>query len=120
VIAGLVGLLTHTGKEEETDFFTEEHPLHIYARANCNVEPALLDKLVKAENSVREQLTEADRAEVGPTLDKYVAEADAARAANDLVSAFRAHCRATYELISRFNKRRAKEEVFNPVWDKMG
>jgi PPM family protein phosphatase len=120
VAAGFGGLIIHSRKEQETDFFTEEHPLHIYARTTCQVEPALLDKLVKAESTVRGNLSETDREEIGPTVDKYLAEAEASRAAGDLFSSFQAHCRATYELVSRFNRRRAKEEVFNPVWDKMG
>jgi hypothetical protein len=53
-------------------------------------------------------------------VDKHLAEAETSRAAGDLFGAFRSHCHATYELVSRFNRRRQKEEVFNPVWDKMG
>jgi protein phosphatase len=120
VFAGLGGLIVHHRKAEETDFFTEEHPLHVYSRTACKVEPALLDKLVKAEITVRNTLSEADRAEIGPTVDKYISEAESFRNSSDLHSAFRAHCRATYELVSRFNRHRQKEEVFSPVWDKMG
>lgn len=120
VIAGFGGLIRHSRKPEPTDFFAEEHPLHVYARANCQVEPALLDKLVKAENSVRQQLSDADRAEAAPIVDGLLAEAEASRASGDMFSSFRAHCRAMHQLVSRFNRRRHKEEVFNPVWDKMG
>lgn len=118
VLAGVGGLIAHHRKSHETDFFHEEHPLHVYARANCHVEQSLLDKLVKAENQVRGNLSDADRNEVAETVAKSLAEAESHRVAGDLLSAFRCHCRAMYELVSRFNKQRQKEEVFTPVWDK--
>src|SRR5439155_26897151 len=67
VIAGFGGLIWHSRKPEPTDFFAEEHTLHVYARTTCQVESALLDKLVKAEANVQGQLSETDRQDIGPT-----------------------------------------------------
>ncbi len=120
VVVGLGGLLFHSRRQDDTDFFDADQPLHVYSRATCQVEPALLDKLVKAEVEVRGKLSEADRAEIGPAVDRNLSEAEASRATGDLFASFRSHCRATLELVARFNLRRQKEEVFSPVWDKSG
>lgn len=120
VVAGLGGLLRHSRSTDNDSLTDEGNPLRVHATANCQVETALLDKLVEAEVNVRGKLSPTDLAEIGPIVAGLLAEAETQRTAGNLLASFRAHCLATYELISRFNRQRHKEEVFNPVWDKMG
>jgi hypothetical protein len=117
----MVGLLVHSRKlAAQADQSDEPQPLHVYARIPCPVEPALIDKLVLAEDSVRERLPESDRGDALAEVKSQFDEAIAQRAAGKLTESFRAHCRVMHALVRRFNRLRHKEESFNPVWDKHG
>lgn len=119
VAVGLVGLLAMSRRLNREPAEPEYEPrLQVYDRERCQIEPSLLDKMIQAEEAVRERLPEEGRAAALTEVQGQLDEAAASRQAGDLPRAFLAHCRAMHSLVRRFNRLRNKEEVFSPVWDK--
>jgi protein phosphatase len=125
ISAGLVGLALHYRREQrrlaiEEDEVVDDTPRpRIHRRAGCRVEPPLLDRLARAVASLRQR---ADEKHWEPDWNEYQehqALAEQAVQAGDLSTAFREFCRAMLPLTRALHKQRHKEEVFQPVWDKM-
>jgi protein phosphatase len=119
VLAGLTGLFVHYYKERRQVAAEFDHAEpRIHRRASCRIEPALIDRLVRALKLLRQRAEEKhwepDWAEFG----EHHRAAEEASARGDRVAAFREYCRAMLPLTRAFNRMRHKEESFQPVWDR--
>jgi protein phosphatase len=119
IVAGLIGLLLHYQRERARPADEDGQATPIHRRAACRVERPLLDRLTKALRTLRQR---ADEKHWEPDWGTYQAHSDAADALlhkGDVPGAFREYCRAMLPLTRALHERRQKEEVFQPVWDKM-
>src|SRR5262249_39298403 len=87
-------------------------------RGVCRVEPPLLEKLVKAIASLKEQVSAKELVADWEAFDRRCELAENYQERGDLAGSFREYCRAMRFLTEVFQRQRAKEEVFQPVWDK--
>ena len=90
----------------------------VYRRKECHLDRAMLDKLSKAEKTLKQR---AEEMQWGPDLATYEEHHEKAEhlvKEGDLPGAFREYCRAMRPLSAALQKHRSKEEVFQPVWDK--
>ncbi len=115
---GLFGLGVHSQRAEDPEEPAEAVPLNVYRSSRCQIEPPLLEKLIKAENALEQRLLGLHGQTPDPEYSEFRRHADAAAGQGDLPGAFRAHCRAMHRLLKTYNRQRHREEVFQPVWDK--
>jgi protein phosphatase len=119
LLAGLLGLWIHRGREEQRRAQQAGRPRpKIHRHSPCDIEPPLLHKLSKAEAHLaqwaRERQWDADWA----VYDQHHALAEGLLTQGDLEGAFREYCRAMRPLTEAVQRQRSKEEVFQPIWDK--
>lgn len=118
ILAGLAGLLVQFQREKNQPATEEQTTARIHRKSHCRIDKALVDKLSKAVESLRQV---ADERKWEPDWDlhqKHRTQAEEFLAKKDLPSAFRSYCRAMIPLTQALHKNRHKEEVFQPVWDK--
>jgi protein phosphatase len=119
ILTGIIGLAIQVRRERRRAEDEAAHPPpRVHRHAPCTVERGLLDKLIKAEQALKERLGdkhwEADWSgfqQHHDLADKYLSQ-------GDLPGAFREHCRAMQKLLEVVQRQRGREEVFQPVWDK--
>jgi protein phosphatase len=118
ILVGLVGLLVYYQNERRREAEEEETDPRVHRRSSCRIEPALVDRLVRALRLLRqraeEKAWEPDWAEFG----YHDKAAETASHRGDLPSSFAEYCRAMLPLTRAFNRQRHKEEIFQPVWDR--
>ena len=120
IMAGFVGLGLHYRREQEHE--VEPDVLakpRIHRSANCRVEQPLLDKLARAVEAMRLRAGERQWEIDQVYYDEHHAQAETFLAQGDLTGSFREYCRAMMPLTQALQKQRNKEEVFQPVWDKV-
>ncbi len=119
IIAGFIGLYLHGKKHQENEANEPdaERQLNIYREHSCRIERNIVEKLMKMEGHLKEQL---DGASVSANWDDYRALHEGALRSlheGDLLAAFRDQCRALMGLARTLNKSRHKEEGFRPKWE---
>jgi protein phosphatase len=119
ILTGIIGLVRHVGHERRRAAEEIEHPPpQIYRRSPCAIERPLLDKLIKAEQTLKERVIDKNWEANWSTFQQHHDLAEEQVKLNDLPVAFREHCRAIQTLLEVMQKQRQREEVFQPVWDK--
>jgi protein phosphatase len=118
LIAGVVGLVIHhlreKNKPEEDEDSTEPR---IHRRSPFGVESALLERIRKNLKSLREQAEERHWEIDWEAHNHHYQKAQQLADQSDLTAALREYCRAMFPLNRAFDKFRAKNEVFKPMWD---
>jgi protein phosphatase len=119
VLAGLTGLLLQYRKErrQAAEEESRDEP-RIHRKASCRIEPALIDRLVRALKLLRQRAEEKNWEPDWAEFGEHHKAAEEASARGDLASAFREYCRAMLPLTRAFNRMRHKEESFQPLWDR--
>jgi serine/threonine protein phosphatase PrpC len=119
ILAGVVGLVLHTRRERERAAQEVVHPPpQIYRRSSCAIERPLLDKLIKAEQALKERASEKNWDADWAAFRSHHAVAEEREKVNDFPGAFREYCRAMQIMLAVTQKQRQREEMFQPVWDK--
>jgi len=115
--AGLVGLVLYS-KKESRQVEEEHHEPRIYVQKPCAIDRSLLDKVARAEQTLKQRLEERQWEIDLPAYEEHHQLAERRRQEGDLAGAFREYCRAMRPLNVALQKYRSKEEMFQPVWDK--
>jgi PPM family protein phosphatase len=118
--AGLLSLLVQA-REEGTRPEGEESQTaaRIHRRAECGIELPLLQRIARAETVLQERIREHNWDADWATCRRHHDEAERFKGDGNLPGAFREYCRAMRSLTDALQKQRNKEEVFQPVWDKV-
>ena len=121
IIAGLIGLLTHYGREKKRAETEVEHaPPKVYRRSPCRIDRHLVDKLAKATQVLRAQTEEKGWLVDWSSFEEHNQQAETFLQMGDFPSSFREHCRSMRALAEAVQKQRDKQESFKPVYDKRG
>jgi len=120
ILAGLVGLgiyylLDKKRREEQPEFRPRTK---IYRESACVIDPDLVSKLTKAEETLANRARDQEWDVDWKTHDKHLQQAQQHLASGNLNLAFRDYCRAAQPLTDALSKHRHKEEAFNPNWEK--
>jgi len=120
ILGGLLGLAMHYARHKALSSPDGRAPgLHIYRQAECHVDPPLLDRLVEAEKILTQQIRE-NRWEVDwDSNQSHREQGEKALSEKNLPAAFREYCRAILPLTDTLERYRNKEEMFQPLWDKV-
>jgi len=116
---GLVGLLLHAKAERlrrETESPAAE--LHLYRRADCDVDRVVVEKLAKGIGDLRQKIADSFPKLVPESFVPHFDRGQTLLRENDFPAAFREFCRAMHELARSYNSVRTKSEMFQPVWEK--
>jgi protein phosphatase len=117
IIAGVIGMIVEN-KRKKNAVPDEEQVARIYRSKPCRLDKVLLEKLSKAEKTLRQRAEEQQWAPDLPTYEQHHVQAEQLAKEGNLPAAFREYCRAMRPLTAALHKHRSKEEVFQPVWDK--
>jgi len=119
IVTGIVGLVRHIRHERRHAAVNIEHPPpQIHRRSTCAIERPLLDKLIKAEQTLKERFIDKNWDADWSAFQLHHDLAEEHMRQNDFPVAFREYCRAIQTMLEVMQKQRAREEVFQPVWDK--
>jgi PPM family protein phosphatase len=119
IIIGLFGLSLHLrGERHRANEDAEHPPPQIHRQAPCVIERSLLEKLRKAEQALKDHITDRQWDADWAAYEKYHDLSEKSLAQNDLPGSFRESCRAMQVLLGVFQRQRNREEMFQPVWDK--
>jgi protein phosphatase len=120
ILAGLTSLAIHYLRDKDSQSsIPTGSGTRIYRHGPCQIDRPLLEKLIKAEETLtqraREKQWEVDWQEFQTHHD--LAENQLRQ--ENLVAAFREFCRAMIPLTNAMEQYRNKEEVFQPLWDRV-
>jgi PPM family protein phosphatase len=123
IIAGLIGLVIQYRQDlRRLSGASGDHPSRtdprIHRRSSCRIDAPLVDKLVKAVDLMNHYADERNWEANRELSSEHRRRANDALRRQDLVGAFRELCLAMLPLNRALEKRRQKEEVFQPLWDK--
>jgi protein phosphatase len=119
IVAGLVGLIVHYRREKKRALEDGDPPeLHVYRQSSCQLDEPLVEKLVKAIQSLKQRALERQWEPDWPAYDEHYALGEKYKTQGDRFGAFREYCRAMRVLMEALQRQRHKEEMFLPVWDK--
>jgi hypothetical protein len=119
IVAGMIGLVVHYRREKKR--VEEEGPpreLHVYRHTPCVIDALLVEKLVKAIQSLKQRAVENHWEPDWPAFEQHLDLAEKHATQGDRPGAFRESCRAMRVLMEALQRQRNKEEMFLPVWDK--
>ncbi len=117
ILGGVAGMLVEYKRRKQKPA-GGEYVARVYRSKPCRLDRALLEKLSKAEKTLRQRAEEHQWAPDLAVYDEHHGKAEEVVKGGDLPSAFREFCRAMRPLSAALQKHRSKEEVFQPVWDK--
>ncbi len=119
IAAGLAGLYLHYRRQRRQEENEDDEPTapRIHRQTTCRIEPALLDRLIRAVKTLQQYAHEKHWAPDWKTYEDHAAAAEELHKKEDLPSAFREYCRALLPLTRALSKQRNKEEHFRPFWD---
>jgi PPM family protein phosphatase len=119
IVAGVGGLVVqHKQRGFRPPESDDTQEPRVYRSKPCRLDRPLLEKLSRAEQTLRQRAEEMQWAPDLATYEAHHARAEQLVKSADLPAAFREYCRAMRPLTAALHKHRSKEEVFQPVWDK--
>jgi protein phosphatase len=119
IVAGLTGLMIYYRNERRRQQAEDEFPEpRIHRQTPCPIAPALIERLVKALQLLRERAEEKNWGPDWPEFELHNRAGEEAAGRGDLPKAFAELCRAMLPLSRAFNRQRQKEESFQPIWDR--
>jgi protein phosphatase len=116
LILGLFGLHRQQRQDERPKPEEEHGPPRVYRRFRCQIDQAILGKLVEAESMVQDYAKENNWQVDWAAHQKHLRAAGEAFKNGDITAAFREHCRSLAQLTWALRLHRGKEERFNPMW----
>ncbi len=120
ISAGLVGLAVHYARQRPSSSPNDQASgLHVYRQAECHVDQALLNRVVEAEKVLVQQIRDNNWEVDWEANQAQRQVAESALKEKDLTGAFRGYCRALLPLTDTLERYRNKEEMFQPLWDKV-
>lgn len=117
LVAGAIGLVQEYRRRKVTAEHIGTGP-HVYRSKPCQLDRALLDKISKAEKTLRARAEEMQWEPDLATYAQHHEQAENLVESSDFPAAFREYCRAMRPLNAALQKHRSKQEEFQPVWDK--
>jgi protein phosphatase len=119
IAAGVAGLfVTQTQEERLRGADAEKEELHLYRQTYCKVEPALLDKMARAQATLEKRIRERDWEADWRGCEQHRHQAEQFLRTGRLVDGCREYCRSIRVLTEALDRMRNKEESFKPVWDR--
>lgn len=121
VVVGLIGLFLHYRHERKRTAAVqreEKAAPRIHRHASCRVELALLERLTKAVQALRQHAVNNHWTPDWKAFEDHFSAAEERLKHNDLPGGFREYCRAMLPLTRALHKQRNKEESFQPLWEK--
>ncbi len=122
IVAGLIGLVIQYRQDMQRlsngGLNVGRTDPRIHRRSSCRVDPPLVEKLVKAVDLMNQYADERNWEADRELSSEHRRRAGDALRRQDLTQAFRELCLAMLPLNRALEKRRQKEEVFQPLWDK--
>lgn len=120
IAAGMVGLAVHYARHKPSSSTNDPASgLHIYRQAECHVDRPLLDRLVEAEKVLAQQIRDNNWEVDWEGNQAHRQLGEKALNEKDLSAAFREYCRALLPLTDTLERYRNKEEMFQPLWDRV-
>jgi protein phosphatase len=119
VAAGVVGLVQQYRREQQSDpEEAEHHPPKVYRQAPCRLDRALLDKLARATQALKQRLSERGWEADWNGFQQHLDLAQKSQTEGDLPLAFREYCRAMRPLAEALHRHRKDDDGGPPVWDR--
>ena len=118
--AGSMGLIIHYYRHKRAPGDdSQESGLHIYHEADCHVDQPLLDRLIEAEKTLAQEIRDNNWEVDWDANQRHRRLGEQAVQGKNLPTAFREYCRALLPLTDTLERYRNKEEIFQPLWDKV-
>jgi protein phosphatase len=119
IALGLAGLFVQANQEKTPRAGDTTTQAKIHRQAECAIDVPLLHRLSKAEQVLEERIRDRNWEADWDTCRRHHDLAEQHLQEGELPDAFREYCRAMRTLTEALHRQRNKEEVFQPVWDKM-
>jgi protein phosphatase len=120
ILAGLTGLGLHYFRDKDKPSAGESTlGTNIYRHGPCQIDRPLLDKLIKVEDTLTQRAKEKQWEVDWQEFQRHHDLAETLLRQEKLVLAFREFCRAMIPLTNAMEQYRNKEEVFQPLWDRV-
>ena len=118
--AGSMGLILHYYRHKRVASDDgHDSGLHIYHEADCHVDRPLLDRLIQAEKTLAQEIRDNNWEVDWDANARHRQLGEQAVREKNLLVAFREYCRALLPLTDTVERYRNKEEIFQPLWDKV-
>ena len=118
--AGSMGLILHYYRHKRVPPDDDQAPgLHVYHEADCHVDRPLLDRLIEAEKTLAQEIRDNNWEVDWDANTQHRQLGEQAVREKNLPVAFREYCRALLPLTDTIERYRNKEEIFQPLWDKV-
>ena len=118
--AGLVGLFMLTRADDKAAADDgEPTAAHVHRRTPCAIDSPLVKKLADAEKVLADRIRERQWSVDWDDFMRHHDLAESQRGKGGMTDAFREYCLAMRPLSETLQRQRHKEEVFQPVWDKV-
>jgi protein phosphatase len=118
--AGSMGLILNYYRHKRVASDHEESPgLHVYHEADCHVDRPLVDRLIEAEKTLAQEIRDNNWEVDWEANAGHRHLGEQAVQEKNLSVAFREYCRALLPLTDTLERYRNKEEIFQPLWDKV-
>src|SRR5439155_183354 len=118
--AGSMGLILHYYRHKRVPPDDgQASGLHVYHEADCHVDRPLLDRLIEAEKTLAQEIRDNNWEVDWDASTQHRQLGEQAVREKNLPVAFREYCRALLPLTDTVERYRNKEEIFQPLWDKV-
>ncbi len=118
LVSGMVGLLIHHKQEQEELANAPEPPeIHVYHQTSTEIQQPMLDKMVRAEDLLRERIRDKQITVDWDNFKKHHDLAEVHKSRGEPQETFREYCRALRILSEAVLKLHNKGEGFRPLWD---
>jgi protein phosphatase len=118
--AGSMGLILHYYRHKRVPPDDgQASGLHVYREADCQVDQPLLDRLIEAEKTLAQEIRDNNWEVDWDANTQHRQLGEQAVREKNLPVAFREYCRALLPLTDTMERYRNKEEIFQPLWDKV-
>jgi protein phosphatase len=120
ILAGLTGLgIQYLWDKNRPSAEESTSGANIYRHGSCQIDRPLLDKLMKAEEALTQRAREKQWEVDWQEFQTHHDQAETQLRQENLVPAFREFCRAMIPLTNAMEQYRNKEEIFQPLWDRV-
>jgi serine/threonine protein phosphatase PrpC len=118
--AGSTGLAWHYYRHRRNQLSDGQSPgLHVYHETDCHVDRPLLERLKEAEKTLAQQIHDNNWEVDWDANRTHRQLAEKAWQEKNIPVAFREYCRAILPLTDTLERYLNKEEMFQPLWDKV-
>jgi hypothetical protein len=119
IFTGLAGLARQTSNGKPAAVGSSQRRLNVHRRTPCRIERPMVASLAKAVTHLQQQLRERNWDVDWDGCQEHQRAAEQLAKRGELPAAFREYCLAMRHLTDVVQRMRHKEEVFQPLWDKI-